>query len=160
MRSASSVELPAIALVMDGDEEQAGAGERGIAGEGLAGEVGAGLQAGCVEEFRGHGADRRVQAPGFGEQQAAVGGDGGVAGEEVFERGDFGAFGVAALEWLIELLGVPEQDDVVRGLGDGEDVGEGHLPGFVDEQQVDGRGHVFARPQPRGTGGDLGGALV
>lgn len=53
---------------------------------------------------------------------------------------------VRSLRDVCELLLVAEQDDAIRGLGDGDRIGEGHLPGLVDEQDVDGAGLVLVRP--------------
>ena len=47
--------------------------------------------------------------------------------EQVLERRDVGALGVAALLRLLELLRVAEQHEAPRGLRDGQHVGERHL---------------------------------
>jgi hypothetical protein len=67
---------------------------------------------------------------------------------------DVGAVGVGALVGLFELLGVAEQHEVARGAGEGEDLGERHLAGFVDEQVVELLGGIVAGPQPSGAADD------
>jgi len=81
------------------------------------------------------------------------------AGEEVLEGRGVDAFGVRAALRLLELLRVAEEDDALRGLGHGEDVGEGSLAGFVHEEDVEGAGVLVARPHPRRAGADLRGAV-
>ncbi len=75
--------------------------------------------------------------------------------EEVLQRGGVGAFGVRAALRLLELLGIAEKNDALRGLRHGEDVGERGLAGLVDEEDVE-RVRVFlARPEPGRPGADL-----
>jgi len=45
--------------------------------------------------------------------------------------------------WLGELLGIAHEDEVVRGAGDRQDIGQGHLAGLVDEQCVDAAGELL-----------------
>ena len=97
-----------------------------------------------------------MQPPGLVQEQAAVGRDGLVLAEEVLERRDVGAVGMAALLRLLELLRVAEQDQALRRLRDREHVRQRHLPGLVDEQHVHGFAQLFARPQPAGAGDDIG----
>ena len=87
-------------------------------------------------------------------------GHGLAAGEEVLEGRGVDAFGVRAALRLLELLRVAEEDDALRGLGHGEDVGEGGLAGLVHEEDVDGAGVLLARPEPGRAGADLRGAVV
>ena len=72
------------------------------------------------------------------------------------EGGDVGARRVDALDRLIELTRVAEQDEAPRRLADGEGAGEDHLSRLVDDQHVDRIGHLLARPQPRGAAGQVG----
>ena len=60
-----------------------------------------------------------------------------------------------ALEGLLELLRITQQHDVARTAAHGHHVGQGHLPGLVDEERVDDPGHLFARPQPGGSANDV-----
>lgn len=64
----------------------------------------------------------------------------------MLEDGGARAARVRSLRDVCELLRVTEQDDAIRGLGDGDRVGEGHLAGLVDQQDVDGAGLVLVRP--------------
>ena len=67
--------------------------------------------------------------------------------EEMGQRRPIRPGGMRALEWLIELLRIAEQDDRARAGAHGEDVGERHLARFVDEEHVE-RGHGSS-PKPR-----------
>ena len=68
-----------------------------------------------------------------------------VAAEQVLERRDVGAVGVAALLRLLELLRIAEQHEAPGRLRHREHVGQRHLPGLVDEQHVDRTGRCPAR---------------
>jgi len=46
------------------------------------------------------------------------------------------------------LLRIANQDQVLGGLRNGDDIGEGHLPGLVDEQYVDGLEILGPGPKP------------
>ena len=61
-----------------------------------------------------------------------------------------------AAQGLIELLRIAEQDEAGRRCGHRGDVGQRHLPRLVDEQHVDRLDHRVGRPQPRGSGGEVG----
>ena len=55
-----------------------------------------------------------------------------------------------------KLSRVAEQDEARGGLADREGVGQTHLSRLVDDEDVDRAGHLLARPQPRGAGGEVG----
>lgn len=55
----------------------------------------------------------------------------------------FGAFRPASLLGLRALLSIAVQRELPRGLRQGE-----HLPGLVDEQPIEGAGHLFLQPDP------------
>ena len=76
------------------------------------------------------------------------------------QRGAVGALRVGALERLVELLRVAEQDEAVGRPRHRDDVGERDLARLVDEQDIDGVGHLRRRPQPRRAGGQVGPAVV
>ena len=57
--------------------------------------------------------------------------------EDVLQRRDVDALGVAPLLRLLELLRIAEQHEAPRRLRDGEHVRERHLAGLVDEENVD-----------------------
>ncbi len=109
-----------------------------------------GFEAAVVEDFRGKGAQVRVEPPRVLEEEAAGRRHRGVASEHVRERRAVGAVGMAAVQWLVELLRIAEQNQAVGRSGHGDDVGERYLAGLVDEQDVDGIDHLRRRPQPRG----------
>ncbi len=56
-----------------------------------------------------------------------------------------------ALEGLVELLRIAEQDDRARGARHGEHVGERHLTRLVDEEDVEQPIALGRRPQPDGS---------
>ena len=57
--------------------------------------------------------------------------------EQVVQGRDLGSLRVGAALGLLQLLRVAEQDQVARGAGAGQDVGQGHLAGLVDEEIVE-----------------------
>ena len=70
------------------------------------------------------------------------------------EGGDVGAGRVDPLDGLIELARVAERDEAARRLADSKGIREAHLSRLVDDEDVHGAGHLLARPQPRGAGGE------
>ena len=114
-----------VAFVRDFDEEEAGAGEGGVAVEALARERVDGAEAPLVVELGSEGADVGMEAPGAVEEEALVVGQGrAVFAEHVHQGGDVGAVGMGALGGLLELLRVAEEDDIPRGAGGGQGVGQ------------------------------------
>ena len=82
-----------------------------------------------VKGFGGEAAEVGMEAPGFGEKEPGMGGNGVGTMKKMLKRGDFSTIGMAAFERLVELLGVAQQDETLGGRGDGERVGERHLAG-------------------------------
>ncbi len=148
----------AVAFVGDFEEVEAAAVEVAGVREDLVLEAWLGGEEAFVEEVGGEGGDAWRQAPGDGEEDAAVFGHGEVIAEHVAEGRGVDAFGMGAFLRLFELLRVAQEDDAGRGVGGGEDVGEGHLGGFVDEEDVDGVRELFARPHPHRAADHVGGA--
>ncbi len=106
-------------------------------------------QPAVVEHLRGE----LRRSPGAGARSRAGRGRGrrrcvSLLPEDVLERRDPAALRVAPLLRLLELLRVAEQHERPAGLGDGQRVGERHLPGLVDEEDVDALEHLLARPEP------------
>jgi hypothetical protein len=66
--------------------------------------------------------------------------------------GELAAVGVAALGDLRELLRVAEDDRVSRGRGGGESVGQTHLAGLVDDEDVELLIVFWRRERPDGSG--------
>ena len=60
---------------------------------------------------------------------------------------------MGGLAGLGEPLGVADQDEVPGRAGDGQDVGQRHLVGLVDEQRVHAPLELLAGPDPRRSGG-------
>ncbi len=54
----------------------------------------------------------------------------------MFECRDFCPFRVTSLEWLFQLLRIAYEHQTVGGLRYGQDVGELHLPRFVNEKYI------------------------
>src|SRR5687767_7225222 len=64
---------------------------------------------------------------------------------------------MAPLHRLLELAGIAQQDDALCRLGNSQDVRQGHLGGFINEEDVDGPSCVWTSPQPRGARRDMAG---
>ena len=96
-----------------------------------------GQQAALVELLRDVVAHIRVQAEGALEEEAAVGRDRRLPGEQVLEHRRLGAVRVRALQHLAELLRVADEHDVVRAGRHRAGVGERDLAGLVDEEVVE-----------------------
>ena len=62
---------------------------------------------------------------------------------------DSGSRWMGGLARLGQLLRVAEQHEVRRRARHGQDVGQGQLPGLVDEERVDAVRELLAGPQPR-----------
>ena len=89
-----------------------------------------------VEQLGRKRAQAGVEPVGLPEKQATLGEDGRRTAEQVLERRPRGPIGVAPLDGLLELPGVADEDDALRGLRDGQRVGEVELAGLVDDQHV------------------------
>src|SRR4051794_36323353 len=94
------------------------------------------MQTAFVEHFRIERAYRRVQPPCLRQEQSAVGRDRRVDAEDVVEGRNIDAVGMASLDRLFELPWISKKNDALGGLGNGQDVGERHLSGLVDEENV------------------------
>ncbi len=105
-------------------------------------------------------ADGRVHPVGGREEQAEVWRHRVVVAEEVLRGRSALRRRVAALGDLRELLGVAEEDEVGRGDAGGDDIGERSLARFVDEEHIDRVAHDRVTPEPAGSGGELGRAVV
>ena len=95
------------------------------------------LEPALVVGVGGEVAELGPQAPGLGEEEAAVGRDRHVLAEEVLQHREPGVLGVRALRDLRQLVRVAEQHERAGARPRGEHVGEGELAGLVDEQHVD-----------------------
>src|SRR6266513_4732253 len=62
---------------------------------------------------------------------------------------------MAPLRGLVQLPRIAQQDQVLGGMRNGEYVGERHLRGLVDEEDVHSVLSLFACPKPGGAAGDL-----
>src|SRR5262245_22849322 len=138
-----------VSIVRDGQEPEPGAGDRHGAEDLLPREIRARLQPAVVEQLGGEPADRGMEPPGLLQKETAIRGDGLLAQEQVLERGYLYSFRVAALERLIQLAWVTQQDNGAGALRDRQDVGERHLARLVHEQDIDSLEELFSRPEPR-----------
>jgi len=68
--------------------------------------------------------------------------------QQILERG-FLRREDAALEGALQLLRIANQDQILGGLRDGDDIGEGHLPGLVMKIRL--CLEIFGWPKPRGS---------
>ena len=66
---------------------------------------------------------------------------------------------MTAFKRAFELLRIADEDQIVRGLSGGDDIGERHLSGFIDEERIDRLEVFFARPHPRGSSHNVRGSL-
>src|SRR4051794_26998798 len=114
-----------------------------------------GLEPVVVEDLRREVAQVGMEPPGALEEQALRRWHRRRAAEEVRKRGTLGARWMRALERLVELLRVAEQDEAGTRARHGDDVGERDLPRLVDEQDVHRADHLRRRPQPRRPGGEV-----
>lgn len=119
-----------VADVVHGQEAQPGA-ERGP----LSREAREAVEPVTVHDLRDEPADVRMHAPRAVEEDPLVRGHGQMVAEQVLEHAD--VLRVSPLGDLGELRRIAEQDQVARGGAHGEGVGEGHLPGLVDDERVD-----------------------
>ena len=101
-------------------------------------------------------ADVRVQPPGLLEEQAALRRHRRVA-RRGGARAPTGRRRAGALPWSgwSSCCGSPSRTRSRRGRRDRDDVGERHLARLVDEQHVDRRRHLVARPEPRRAADDV-----
>ena len=73
--------------------------------------------------------------------------------ENVIQSREVGAFWMASLLRLFELLRIAEQNDALGGRRNCQHIRERHLSGFVYEQDIQGVFCFLSRPQPRGSSG-------
>ena len=133
------------------DEAESGAVKRARAEDALTLEPGQRMQPALVERLGGEVADRRRKTPRGRQEHSAIGGNGLVTIEKMLERRSTGAGRVTGPLRLIELLRIAEEHDGQRCLARCQHIGQRHLPGLVDEQDVHRLPQLLARPQPRGA---------
>jgi len=69
----------------------------------------------------------------------------------MFQRCATRPLGMRSLLRLFELLRISQQNKILGRSTRGHSHGKRHLPGFVDEEHVDGARRVFIRPEPGRT---------
>src|ERR1051325_8082507 len=99
--------------------------------------AGAGGGARVVGGLGDEAAHVRVHAVRSREEDAAVGRDGGEAVEQEVERRLARAAGGDAVDRLAELHLVAQEHEVLRRSAGGDEVGQRHLAGLVDEEAVE-----------------------
>jgi hypothetical protein len=82
------------------------------------------------------------------QEEASILGDRARLSDQVLQRRGGSALRVRPLRHLGELVRVAEQDQRVRGAAHAADGRQAQLPGFVDEQHVDGGLRIVASPEP------------
>jgi len=137
--------------MLDQVQPQARARERCGADQGLSFALRVVAQAVLVEEFASEGANRGMESPCDAEEETSIGRDGVVLAKQVLESRGVATLGMATLDGLLELLGISEKHDVPCGRGGPEGIGQGKLPGFVDDKCVDEPLGIFLRPGPNGA---------
>ena len=145
--SGASLWLPAWST---GYVEQSRAGEPGRALDGEFRVLRPGEQPPLVVLLGGERGDRRVQAPGGVQEEALVLRKRVPAVQHVDQGGDVGTVGVGGLLGLLELLGVAEEDDVLRRAAHCQHVRHGHLASLVNEQVVQLTFQAVVCPEPGG----------
>ena len=108
-----------------------------------------------VERLRHESVHRRMHPVGPGQEEAAVGRQRAMVPDEVLESRALGTHGMDPRADLRELVRVAEEDDRARRATHGHDVGQRHLAGLVDEQDVDLALHLVTGEQPRCPGRDV-----
>ena len=113
-----------------------------------------------IREGGDEAGDPRVEPPGAVEEDAPLGGHRLGPVEDMLQRRDAAAVGVDRLGGLGQLLRVAEEDQSARGpvrvraqvwrhrIAHGHGIGQGELPGLVDDEHVDAAGHLGPGPQP------------
>jgi len=59
---------------------------------------------------------------------------------------------MGSLPWLIQLLGITQQDDTLGSLRSSQRIRHRDLSCFINDQNVNGFKHIFPRPKPSGPG--------
>jgi hypothetical protein len=143
-----------IAVVLYGHVHEPGRAEVrdfavGCSQHGLAFEPGVRAQPILIEHLGRERANRWMQSPRLVQKQTAIRWDGFRLAQNVLERRRLRARRVARLLWLLELLRIAEQHEVLRARGYREHVGQRHLACLIDEQHVDALPKIGSRPEPR-----------
>src|SRR5713226_100395 len=98
-----------------------------------------------------------VEPVGLSEEQTAVRRYGQMVAEEMLQRRELGALGMAPLLRLLELARVAEEDDTPRSRSGGERVHQTQLARLVDDQNIYNSG--LWRPEPSGASEYLNGPV-
>ena len=131
-------------------------------GDPLAGTVRMGHEAAFVDALRDEAADGGMHASGFAEKEAVVRRHDGMEDrhigctrfgvlERVLQHGQSCVAWMRALDRVLELHLIPEQDEIPRAARHRNRVGQRDLPGFIDEE-------IIERPFPLGPAEEPGGA--
>ena len=116
----------------------------------------ASAQTAVVKQFRGQVTNGWVHSPCLREKESHGFWNCLAVSKQILERGFLRPGRMAALEGTLQLLRIANQDQVLGALRDGDDIGEGHLPGLVDEQYVYGLEIFGPGPKPRGSAYNIG----
>jgi hypothetical protein len=91
------------------------------------------MEATFVKHLRIEGADRGMESPRFRQEEPTIRRNGRMRSENVVERRDINPVRVAALDRLLQLARIAQENDASRRLGDRENIGERHLRRLVDK---------------------------
>src|SRR6266403_2066809 len=140
----------------DGDEPETGTVQQRVSlQDTLLGKT-ASAQTAVVKQFRSEITNGWVHSPCLREEESHGFWNCLAVSKQILERGFFCPGRMAALERALQLLRVANQDQVLGALRDGDDIGQRHLAGLVNEQYVDGLEILGPGPKPRGSAYNIG----
>src|SRR5205823_7005864 len=122
--------------VIDGNEEETRFDVAEAAVDALSSGTALGFQPAVVEGFGNEAGDSGMETPRRFEEETTISKDGRSPIEDVFERGRACPIWMRSLRNLRELIGVAEKHDRICGPTHGDYVGKGHLPCFIDEENI------------------------
>src|SRR5579872_1219900 len=125
-----------VALVVDWNKPQSRLGHPFVTTDKLPLKAGVRSKPIVVEQLRAEGADRRMQPPGFLKKKASVWSDRLCTSQKVLQSRGFRPLQMAPFQWLLKLLWISQQNEIFRGLRNRQDIGQGHLSGFINKKYV------------------------
>src|ERR1051326_6468246 len=114
-------------------QAEAASGQRARPDDALQLETLPGTQPVVVVDLRCEGTDFRMQPPGLIEEETAVLWHRRLAGQQVIQGRYFGSRRMETLLRLLELPGVDQENQTLRGGGPGAGLGPGEIPRLLDE---------------------------
>src|SRR5579872_635836 len=115
-----------------------------------------GTQPSFIKHLRSELTEPRVETPGLLQEQPSIGSDRFGPTENVLQRRNIRTVGMASFQRLLKLLRIAEKYKALGRLGNGENVGQRHLPSFVNKENINGLKVLFLCPEPLCAGQDIG----